>query len=146
MGWKFYSLDSLPDPYCIVWCKWPNRKLEPGLVVRPVLVRESRILEDERTKTLYGALLVSFATGELFKDKLGEIDLIIDDWAEVRTLGLHKPTRFSFDPRDQRLLPWSEEFFVAPAYVRDQGIVAGALNPQQIDRLRACLAKRSDRV
>jgi hypothetical protein len=144
MGWKFYSLDSLPDPYAIVWSKWPRRedKLMPGPVARPVLVRESMILEDQRTKTRYGALIISYATGQLEKGERGAIDLIIDDWAEVKAAGLHKPTRFSLDPRDRKQLPWCEEYFVAPEYVRAQNVVAGALSASQIDRLRACLAKR----
>jgi hypothetical protein len=53
----------------------------------PVLVRQSVILEDQRTKTEYGAFTVSFATGDLFKETLGERDLIIDNWDEVRALG-----------------------------------------------------------
>jgi hypothetical protein len=141
MGWKFYSLDSLPDPYTIVWCKWPQRRLEPG-IARPVLVRESRIMEDQRTGRQYGSVLVSFATGDLFKDELKELDLIIDDWAEVRALGLHKPTRFSCHPSDRRLLPWSDEYFVAPEYVRSVGIEIGVLNEEQVSRLLACLVKR----
>jgi hypothetical protein len=85
-------------------------------------------MEDQRTKTQYGALIVSFATGDLLKEELGEIDLIIDDWQEVKALGLHKPTRFSCDPVYRRLLPWGDQYFVAPEYVLGQNVVAGALN------------------
>jgi hypothetical protein len=141
MGWSFYAVDSLPALYSVVWCKWPQRRLEPG-VVRPVLVRETRIMEDRRTALRYGAVLVSFATGDLFKDKLGDIDLIIDDWTEVRALGRHKPTRFSCDPQDRRLLPWGDQFFVAPEYVRGRGIIMGQLNQDQINRLNSCLVER----
>ena len=41
------------------------------------------------------ALIVAYGTGEFDEATHGKVDLIIDDWGEVRALGLHKPTRFA---------------------------------------------------
>jgi hypothetical protein len=64
MGWTFHDLTSLPKIHDIVWCKWPQRedKGMPGKIVRPVLVRETRIMQTGATK--YGAVVISYASGE----------------------------------------------------------------------------------
>jgi hypothetical protein len=76
MGWTFYDLTSLPEPYDIVWCKWPQRedKLKPGKIARPVLVRETRIMQQE-DGSQYGAIVISYASGEGIDDTSREIDL-----------------------------------------------------------------------
>jgi hypothetical protein len=110
--------------------------------VRPVLVRESKVLEDPWTGIQFGAVVISYASGEFNKSTDGHRDLIIDDRAEVRALGLHKATRFSLNPNDKKQLPWCEEYFVPQGYVRAQNVVAGLLTAEQIARLRACLTVR----
>jgi hypothetical protein len=62
MGWTFHDLASLPEVYDIVWCKWPQRedKNRPGEFVRPVLVRETRIMQSGDVQ--YGAVLISYAS------------------------------------------------------------------------------------
>jgi hypothetical protein len=140
MGWRFHDIETLPDPDTIVWCRWPQRedKGMPGRTVRPVLVRESMLME-HADGFQFGDLIVSYATGE-FTDEHAEKDLIIRAW-EFRDLGLHKPTRFSMNPSDRKRLPWCEEYFVPPEYVLNAGIVIGKLTPAQIARKRVCLQK-----
>jgi hypothetical protein len=126
--------------YDIVWCLYPRRedKLAPGPVARPCLVLDARAdMENKR-----GALVVAYGTGEFDEETHGNVDLIIDDWSEVRPLGLHKPTRFALSLQSRMLLPWCLEYFVAPSYIVAANAIAGALTKRQIDRLVECLANR----
>jgi hypothetical protein len=86
-------------------------------------------------------VLVSYASGEGIDDISRQRDLIIERH-ECRQAGLHKPTRFSLNPRDRRLLPWAEEYFLPQEYVRNSGIIVGRLNAAQRERLRAALKHR----
>jgi hypothetical protein len=142
MGWTFHDLASLPEVYDIVWCKWPQRedKNRPGKFVRPVLVRETRIMQSGDVQ--YGAVLISYASGEGIDDKSRSIDLCIEDRREFEAAGLHKPTRFSLSLADRKLLPWCEEYFVPPQYVKNAGLVLGKLTAAQRERLRDGLKKR----
>jgi hypothetical protein len=143
MGWAFYDLKTLPDVHAIVWCKWPQRedKLAPGPIARPVLVRETRVMMTLDGQE-YGALLVSYASGEGIDDASRRVDLVIESRLEITSAGLHKPTRFSLNPADRKLLPWCEEYFVAPEYVQNTHIVAGKLTDAQLQRMRECLTQR----
>jgi hypothetical protein len=99
-----------------------------------VLVLDARVdLESSRA-----ALIVAYGTGTFDKTK-HKIDLIIDEWKEVRALGLHKPTRFALSPNSRMLLPWCEEYFVPQSYVANANLVLGALTKEQIERLIECL-------
>jgi hypothetical protein len=49
----------------------------------------------------------------------------------VRALGLHKPTRFALSLQSRMLLPWCVEYFVAPSYLAQCGIIAGSLTVEQ---------------
>jgi hypothetical protein len=141
MGYSFYDLASLPRQYDIVWCLYPRRedKLAPGPVARPALVLDVRVNAKERQ----AALIVAYGTGVLNEATQGKIDLIIDDWDEIRALGLHKPTRFALSPQSRMQLPWCVEYFVPPMYLATAGIIAGSLDDGQIRRLIACLAARN---
>src|SRR5580700_1945402 len=144
MDWRFYSLDSLPARYDIVWCKWPRPvdKLRPGPWTRPVLVREVMVLEYGPSAVRYGAVVVSYGTGEFDRAARADWDLIIDDWREIKAVGLHKPTMFSLDPGFRRRLPWAEDYFLSPEYVRSVGTIAGRLNSEQLQRLHERLQRR----
>ena len=141
MGYSFYDLASLPRQYDIVWCLYPRRedKLAPGPVARPALALDVRANAEEKK----AALIVAYGTGVLNEATQGKIDLIIDDWDEVRALGLHKPTRFALSPQSRMLLPWCAEYFVPPMYLAAAGVIAGSLDDGQIRRLITCLAARS---
>jgi hypothetical protein len=139
MGFSYFDLVTLPKQYDIVWCLYPRRedRLLPGPVARPSLVLDARA--DLRTKR--GALLVTYGTGE-FDERHVDLDLIIEDWLEVRALGLHKPTRFALSLESRMLLPWCTEYFVPPSYAAAAEVVAGELTKQHVDRLFECLANR----
>jgi hypothetical protein len=141
MGYSLYDLASLPRQYHIVWCLYPRRedKLAPRPVARPTLVLDVRVNAEEKK----AALIVAYGTGVLDEATQGKIDLIIDDWDEVRALGLHKPTRFALAPQSRMQLPWCAEYFVPPTYAAAAGIIAGSLDDGQIRRLIACLAARN---
>jgi hypothetical protein len=82
MGYSFYDLASIPSQHDIVWCLYPRRedKLAPGPVARPALVLDIRVNAAEKK----AALIVAYGTGVLNEATQGKIDLIIDDWDEVR--------------------------------------------------------------
>jgi hypothetical protein len=143
MGFRFYSIDSLPDHGDIVWCKWPYRedKSQPGIDVRPVLVRARRVNRNS-DGTEYGSLMVSYGTGVIAPQPTnGPIDLIIGK-TEFRALGLHKPTLFSLNPAEKKHLPWCSEYFVCQQYLVEQEILIGRLNLAQKERLKGCLRRR----
>ena len=144
MGWKFYDTATLPEIYDIVWCKWPQREDRnlPGPVIRPVLVREIMILEDGLAGVQYGAVVISYGSGAGIDDVARKNDFVVEDWAEVHAAGLHKPTRFSLDPRDRKRLPWCEEYFVPPDYKVNGKLILGRLTESQQSRLRKLLAAR----
>ncbi len=143
MSFTFYSVESLPEPGAILWCKWPHResRSHPAEYVRPVLVRACKInaLPDGKT---FGSLTVSYGTGTIGDPAEGaELDLIIGE-NEFRQLGLHKPTRFSLNPADKKHLPWCEEYFVGQAYLKANRVVIGNLTEVQSERIRQCLKRR----
>jgi hypothetical protein len=108
-------------------------------VARPALVLDVRVNAEERK----AALIVAYGTGVLNEATQGKTDLIIDDWDEVRAIGLHKPTRFALSAQSRMQLPWCAEYFVPPMYLATAGIIAGSLDDGQIRRLIACLAARN---
>jgi hypothetical protein len=145
MGWTFYGISSLPEVHDIVWCKWPQREDRnmPGRIARPVLVRETEILQKGRVQ--YGAVVISYASGQGIDAAARLVDLCIENPADVKAAGLHKPTRFSLAPTDKKRLPWCEEYFVAPQFVRNMRLVLGKLTDQQRERMRGCLIRRGQR-
>jgi hypothetical protein len=140
MGLSFYGLASLPQQYDVVWCLYPRRqdRLAPGPIARPTLVLDVQVQPEQKI----ARLLVAYGTGEFDEGTHGKIDLIIDDRPEVRALGLLKATRFALSLQSRMLLPWCVEYFVAPSYLAQCGIIAGSLTVEQIDRLTQCLAAR----
>jgi hypothetical protein len=142
MGWRYHDITTLPEPYDIVWCLWPQleNRLMPGPTVRPVLVREVELREFVDGEQ-FGMVLASYASGEGIDDISRQRDLIIE-LNECRGAGLHKPTRFSLNPRDRRWMPWAEDYFLPQEYVRNSGIIAGSLNAAQRKRLEAALKHR----
>lgn len=136
MGLNYYPLNTLPQQYDIVWCRYPESGLTPGPVARPSLVLDVRI----NTQQDIGAVICTYGTGEFNHTHLGK-DLIILSH-EYRHLGLHKQTRFALSLNSRLHLFWCSEFFVAPDYAKSQNVVAGALNGEQIERMLACLKSR----
>jgi hypothetical protein len=140
MGWKFYDLQAvpLPDIHDIVWCKWPYAEDQgsPGKVARPVLVRETEVRVIDGVQ--FGSLVVSYCSGEGIEENINRHFCI----PMAREIGLHKPTRFSLNPRDRKKLPWAEDYFVPPAYVKNAGIKLGRFTSAQSAEFRRMLAAR----
>lgn len=141
MGWTFLDIDTLPEPGDIVWCKFPYSRGKPGPIARPTLVRSTATYENPETGTLYGAVDVSYGTGEYTEDQC-QIDLVIRDWEAVKRCGLHKPTRFALDTGNRKNLIWCEEYFVPPEYVEETGLLIGRLGEMEVDQMRLSLIRR----
>lgn len=136
MGLDHYPLNTLPQQYDIVWCRYPESGLAPGPVVRPSLVLDVRINQELQV----GGVVCTYGTGEFDRSHFKD-DLIIPGM-EFAGLGLHKPTRFALGLNSRMQLLWGPKHFVAPEYVKSQKIIIGGLNGHQIDRMLACLKAR----
>ena|ERR1700722_9623657 len=138
MGTTLHDLDDLPEINDIVWCNWPHRQ-NPGAdqSVRPVLVRDRDKRENQHGK--FGILVVAYGTSS-FQNYVPNVYLLVDSSC-CRSMGLHKATRFSLDPKDRRTFLWSAENFLPQNYARDNGIIAGRLDEDHIARLNLCLAR-----
>lgn len=103
MPFRFFGPDTLPQPFDVVWCRFPYRESPdlPADVSHPALVRQSLIDNEGRpwVRLIYGTSKVERKGSEYF-------DVPPD---AGRQCGLRKPTRFNLD-RELRL-PWAEEFF-----------------------------------
>ncbi|MGD9913864.1 MAG: hypothetical protein AB7S80_07270 [Rhizobiaceae bacterium] len=143
MGWTLISIEELPEPGDLVWCKFPLRETPgaPGPIARPTLVRATAILENPETGNLYGAVEVSYGTGTFVAAECPD-DLLITSREAYQRMGLHKPTRIALDPANRKNLIWCEEYFVPQNYVRDSGVIAGRLGPDEIEQMRECLKRR----
>jgi hypothetical protein len=139
MGLTFYDLATLPFQYDLVWCRYPQREnlFVPGPWIRPCLVLD--VLAD--WESARAALVVAYGTG-IFDRAKHKTDLIIDDWKELRSLGLHKPTRFALSHSARMKLPWCAEYFESQPYMAKTNIILGSLTEKQIERLIACLRKQ----
>ncbi len=100
-----------------------NLRRDPA---RPALVLDVRVNAEQKK----AALIVAYGTGVLHEATQRKIDLIIDDWDEVRALGLHKPTRFALSPQSRMQLPWCADIscrhptWPQPAYSRAHSMMA----------------------
>jgi hypothetical protein len=139
MGYTFHDPDTLPDPFDVVWCKFPHRgdKLRPSNVARPVLVLDSKRLSSEEQEI--GVVVVQY--GGSYEAKHIPQNLLITEM-DSGALGLHKSTLFRMDLGNRARLMWCEEYFVPQSYVVGSGIKAGSLNEEQKDRALTCLKQR----
>jgi hypothetical protein len=143
MGYNYYSIDDMPAPGTIVWCRWPyaDDNGKPGTDVRAVLVRKNSVRLD-RSGIKHGELTVSYGTGVLSKHNKN-LDLFIDSYSEYKAAGLHKPTCFSLREANKKTYPWCEEYFAPQRYVLNAPLIAGSLTEVQRERLRECLRQRT---
>jgi hypothetical protein len=132
--YHYFQISTLPRLHHIVWCRVPDANGTPGQTVRPALIRGSK--HDPTTGR--GALLVSYGSKSLQLQKLGHLDLIIQNNTRMRQLGL--PTATRFDLGLTNWLPWADEFFASPAH--SVQIVAGPLSENERIRLRSRLKAR----
>lgn len=113
-AWKYYPVSTLPAPFDIVWCRFPDHLDlgNPGPKSRPALVLTTAISENGMTPEVQAI----YGTSKLKKDTRRH-DFFVTNYQEMYDAGLHQATRFDLD---QILwLPWSEEFFKAKKHQRD---------------------------
>jgi hypothetical protein len=135
MGWTYYDTTTLPRLHDIVWCRFPeDEPFEPGPKVRPALVRGVKI-DSESNR---GAVNVSYGTTNLKWMKRRKVDLIIQNAAALKEIGLPMATRFDLDHNN--VLPWCAEFFCIPKGYRS--ITVGSLNAVASTRLNKLLQWR----
>lgn len=93
MGYTFHDPDTLPNPFDVVWCKFPHRgdKLRPSKVARPVLVLDARRMLHEEKEI--GVVVVQY--GGSFEAHHVPQNLLITE-KDREALGLHKPTFFEW--------------------------------------------------
>jgi hypothetical protein len=141
MGFQFYALDTLPNVFDVVWCKWPQRedKMRPGKVARPVLVIDVEHREHEDGFT-FGSLIVQY--GGDYEPHHIEGNLLLT-MKEARAINLHKSMVFRLDLGNRKRLPWCKDYFVNQGYVVNQPVIAGSLSQSQCEHVKSCFRKRN---
>ena len=134
-SWSYYPIHTIPRSLDIVWCRFPNLKLdEPGPKNRPALVRAVS-LNKSHTKA---RLEVCYGTSKLKKYSF-PFDLFIENAERLTALGLPQATRFELDRTLS--LPWAKEFFIP----KDGSLIIGRLGDREITRLRELTQRRNRR-
>lgn len=87
----------------------PEKEPEPdgSPKLRPALILN--VFMDEETGQYYCE--VAYGTTNLKFPQRGHLDLIVQNAADLRDIGLHRATRFDMDKENVVILPWSREFF-----------------------------------
>jgi hypothetical protein len=135
MGLHYFDISTLPRRYDIVWCRFPlDGNDEPGLKLRPVLVRAAK----RDTQSGRSAVVVSYGTSNLKLGQRDRIDLVIQNATQLNRLHLPKATRFDLDT--MCIAPWCSEFFAVPPHAFS--IVTGTLDNDQIARFNSKLRRR----
>jgi hypothetical protein len=127
-----FPISTLPAPYEIVWCRFPDdlNDPEPSPKPRPGLVRSVAILDDGT-----GEVEVAYGTTNL-KLNTRPFDLIISKASEMNACGLYRATRF--DLETTAWLPWDTEWFeILPDYFSP---VIGKLTGEAVRLLEITLA------
>lgn len=139
MELHYFDISTLPKRYEIAWCRFPmDDSGRPGRKLRPTLVRATR----RDTESTRSAVVVSYGTRNLKLGQRDELDLIIQNAAQLERLGLPMATRFDLDLMN--ILPWCSEFFASPPHAA--AIVTGQLNDDQIERFKRKLRIREERA
>src|SRR5438876_566281 len=118
MGWDYRSLETLPALYDIVGCAWPldEDPSQPGEKVRPCVVLQRKVLEDE-DGIKYGTLVLSYGSRKSIAANLAR-DFFIEQH-EYRAVGLREPTRFSMDRIEEFI--WGTKWFPPHPYIINRG-------------------------
>lgn len=109
---NFFPISTLPAPYDIVWCRFPEHVDlgEPGPKPRPAIVLNVAVDAEAGE----GDVQLVYGTGTL---KLGRRprDFFVTNVAEMDACGLSKATRFDLD--SIAWIPWADAWFdVLPSY------------------------------
>lgn len=137
--WTYFSLQTVPRPLDIVWCRYPFDEFgpeQPGPKSRPGLVR-SILLNRGHTRAFvevtYGTSRRTVADAPL--------DLHVSNTVEMAEAGLQRSTCFVLDRTV--VVPWCREFFGK----RDdgRGPVIGRLSQTSVMQLEALKVMRRRR-
>jgi hypothetical protein len=138
VDYTHFPISTLPAPYDIVWCRFPNHGSlgNPSLKPRPALVRNVATIDGER-----GEVQVVYGTTKLkMMDRRG--DFFISNQAEMDASGLYRATRFDLD--NVAWLPWAIEWFdVLPDY---NSPVIGHLTGHGIKKLQLLVSYKQARL
>ena len=111
----FFPIATLPAPYDIVWCLFPDHVDlgQPGPKPRPAIVLNIAVHEDCEGEA-QGEVQVVYGTTRL-KLMQRRRDFFVTNMAEMDVCGLNKATRFDLDTI--AWVPWAGEWFqTLPTY------------------------------
>lgn len=95
-----------PAAFDIVTCYFPETQPEPGgLKLRPALVLS--VLRDKNMGMI--ALRIAYGTSHLKLTLRSDVDLIVQNAADMAVIGLPRATRFALD--ELATLPWCPPHF-----------------------------------
>lgn len=112
----FYPISTLPAPYDIVWCRFPEHDDlgNPGPKARPGIVLNVAVHDAGEDGLGEGEVQVVYGTTKL-KLRERRSDFFVANMAEMDICGLNKATRFDLDAI--AWIPWAEEWFdTLPTY------------------------------
>lgn len=106
-----YPLSTLPAPYDVVWCRFPDDASlgDPGPKPRPALVKNVATTHDGvgEVNLVYGTTNLKMASRRH--------DFFVTNSAEMDACGLYRATRFDLD--NIAWIPWANEWFeILPGY------------------------------
>jgi len=140
VSWSYYPVSTLPAPYDVVLCQFPEDldlqkpplKMRPGIVLQTAHSEEGFIPE---VRLIYGTS----------KTKLQKrpFDLIVMNNQAMYDAGLNRATRFDLDKIIW--MPWAAEFFKKPDHPHYYGPVIGHLNDNTRRLLGHLLVERDRR-
>jgi hypothetical protein len=133
----YYPVSTLPAPFDIVWCRFPEHPDlgEPGPKPRPGLVRN--VATDDEG---FGEVQLVFGTTTL-KMTSRRFDFFVTKQSEMDSCGLYRATRFDLDC--VAWIPWASEWFdVLPGY---SSPVIGHLTANGIKLLQVSLSLKQGR-
>lgn len=139
MTWAYFPISTIPAPYDIVWCRFPDHASlgSPGPKPRPALVRNSLTDSEGRgiVELVYGTTKLKLASRDL-------LDFIISNPREMNICGLYRATRFDLD-RCVRV-PWAAEWFDAPGGTASP--IIGHLSENSIKMLQITIGLKAGRA
>lgn len=134
--WAYLPLSTLPAPYDIIWCRFPEHESlgQPGPKPRPALVRNVGI----DVAHGYGEVEVAYGTTRL-KTASRLYDFVVSKPAEMDQCGLFRATRFDLD--NVLWIPWAAEWTSSPPGTESP--ILGHLSDHAIKMLEITLAYKN---
>lgn len=104
--WAYFPLSTIPAPYDIVWCRFPQHDSlgHPGPKPRPALVRNALT-----NAAGQGIVDLVYGTTKLKLSDRDLLDFVISNPREMDNCGLYRATRFDLD--HNVCVPWAAEWF-----------------------------------